>query len=237
MTSSITVQPAIRSPMKSLESHENIPLPTKAPAPTPPNKQIQLGIEAFTKKRPADSDTSPKVKKFKTASGEFLPVQSGPDRQTVICHQCRQHTHIPLSIQCTQLKGLGKVTGEKRCVTKYCHRCVRNRYSEDPTTIKSRGDVLAGHVKDAGYAWSCPACRGICNCSDHRKRMGLEPLGYIYLRNLTDIDLSGNPLPRRARRRKNFHQPKMAFNRSFKRHKSMEIDLRRKLLKSPTTNK
>ena len=185
MTSSIVIQPLSRSPMKSLESRENIPLPP--PAPAAPPKQIQLGIEAFTKKRPADSNGPSKVKKFRTAAGEYLPVQSGPDRQCVICHQCRQYTHIPLSIQCTALKNTGKTVGEKRCTIAYCHRCAMNRYNENATTIKSRADVLVGHVSDAGYNWSCPACRGICNCSAHRKRMGLEPLGYVFSGGLIKI--------------------------------------------------
>lgn len=189
MTSSIIVQPLIRSPMKSLDSHENVPLPTNAAAP-PPQKQIQLGIETFTKKRPADSDAPPKVKKFRTASGELLPVQSGPDKQSVICHQCRQHTHIPLSIQCTALKTLGKSSGAKRCSIAYCHRCLANRYNENAMAIKSRSDDLMGHITDAGYAWRCPACRGICNCSAHRKKLGLEPLGYVSVRDIWLIKTS-----------------------------------------------
>jgi len=180
MMFSIVVQPFVRSPMKSLDSHENIPLPTTTTAPPLP-KQIQLGIEAFTKKRPADSDNPPKVKKFRTASGELLPVLSGPDKQTVICHQCRKHTHIPLSIQCTRLKNVGKSSGERRCMVSYCHRCLTNRYKENAGTIKSRNEDLLGHVADAGYAWTCPACRGVCNCSTHRKRLGLEPLGYDFV--------------------------------------------------------
>jgi hypothetical protein len=66
--------------------------------------------------------------------------------------------------------------------------------------------------------------------------MGLQPLGYRCLRTLADIDIFGNPLPRRSRPRKNLDQLKMAFNPSFKKQKSTRIELRRKLLKSPTTN-
>jgi hypothetical protein len=61
-------------------------------------------------------------------------------------------------------------------------------------------------------------------------------LGTVVQESLADIDLSGNPLPRRARTRKNLDQRKMAFNPSFKKQKSTKIELRRKLLKSPTTN-
>src|SRR5271170_8035600 len=60
-------------------------------------------------------------------------------------------------------------------------------------------------------------------------------LGTVVPEPLANVDLSGNQLPRRARTRKNLDQLKMAFNLSFKKQKSTKIELRRKLLKSPTT--
>jgi Zinc-finger domain of monoamine-oxidase A repressor R1 len=122
------------------------------------------------------------VKKFKTITGESIAVSSGPERQSVICHQCRQHVHIPLTVQCTMLNATGssKKPGQKQCSNVYCQRCLGNRYNERMSSILAHSEVYEEHVQGAGYNWSCPACRKICNCSMCRKKMGLTPLGYTY---------------------------------------------------------
>jgi Zinc-finger domain of monoamine-oxidase A repressor R1 len=160
-----------RSPMKSLNSQENIPIPS-------PKKSIQLGIEAFTKKRDiqnVDSNSNPQIKKLKSITGESITVTNGPERETVVCHQCKQHIQVPMSIQCTFVKKRG---GMKRCTIRYCHRCLSKRYGEKTKDIKEKREMEEGHVREEGYTWSCPSCRGICNCSYCRKRKGLLPLGY-----------------------------------------------------------
>lgn len=175
--SSTTTTQSPRCPMRSLNPHENVPFPF-------PKKSIQLGIEAFTKKRDhakldvdSSSNPNPPVKKIKATTGESVS-SNGPEKEPVICHQCRQHVHPAMSIQCTALKNKG--SGMKRCSIWYCHRCLSNRYSEKLNDILAKCDKEEGHISNQGYTWSCPSCRGDCNCSYCRKKKGLAPLGYTY---------------------------------------------------------
>jgi hypothetical protein len=165
-----------RSPMKSLDTRENIPFPSQ-----PSQKSIQLGIEAFTKKRDLEnigsSDPNPSIKKLKNEIGESIHVALGPEKKSLICHQCRQHVYIPFSVQCTVLKKRTTIPEGTRCRTSYCYRCLSNRYNEKTKEILSHNELRAGHVNDAGYTWECPLCRGICNCSLCRKKMELNSLG------------------------------------------------------------
>ena len=40
-------------------------------------------------------------------------------------------------------------------------------------------------VQAAG-AWTCPPCRGLCNCSFHRIRRGWAPTGTLYRRAIAE---------------------------------------------------
>lgn len=166
----------IRSPMTSLHSQENIPQ-----LQSPPKKSIQLGIEAFATKRERENGEHPRIKKLKSPN-DAETSQSGQSAvPSVICHQCRQHVHPHLSVRCTKLKKTGgaKNPGTKRCTSIYCQRCVANRYNERlADIIEDVQSKSEGHDPEAGYCWSCPACRGVCNCSLCRKKNGLAPLGY-----------------------------------------------------------
>ncbi|XP_007547606.1 cell division cycle-associated 7-like protein [Poecilia formosa] len=68
------------------------------------------------------------------------------------CHQCRQKTldtkTVCRSGYCVGVKG------------QYCGPCLKNRYGEDVRTV----------LLDP--TWSCPICRGMCNCSLCRKKEG-----------------------------------------------------------------
>lgn len=68
------------------------------------------------------------------------------------CHQCRQKT-LDFKTICRGDECVG-VRGQ------FCGPCLRNRYGED--------------IKEAllDPNWSCPPCRGICNCSICRRRSG-----------------------------------------------------------------
>ena len=191
--SSIVQPQSPRTPMKSLGVRENIPLP-----PTQP-KLIQLGIKAYLhqkrERENSNSTPNPRVKKIKTATGETISLNS-PGLKSVICHQCRQHVHAPLSVQCTKIKKLGKLSDGKRCTITYCNRCLLNRYDEKMNTILGLGELSEGHAHDAGYSWSCPSCRGTCNCSVCRKKKGLDPLGYTLDENLTNSGLHEFRSPR-----------------------------------------
>jgi hypothetical protein len=186
---SSTTQRSTRSPMKSLSRHDNIPLSSQKP--------IQLGIEVFTKKREREKfDSSPndRIKKIKNEIGEpvaTIPQQNGTDKEIAFCHQCRQPTQTSQVVQCTVLRRFGSVSIpiSKRCGWQYCNRCLVNRYHENIAIIRGQHGLRPGHVNDAGYTWSCPCCREICNCSTCRKKAGLAPLGYHFLKYVSDSDV------------------------------------------------
>ncbi|CAL8296401.1 unnamed protein product [Lota lota] len=75
------------------------------------------------------------------------------------CHQCRQKTldtkTVCRSGSCVGVKG------------QFCGPCLKNRYGEDVR------EVLLDPT------WSCPLCRGVCNCSLCRKREGRCATGIL----------------------------------------------------------
>ncbi|XP_074557337.1 uncharacterized protein LOC141813297 [Curcuma longa] len=76
------------------------------------------------------------------------------------CHQCRQKT-MDFAAACKQMKG------NKICTIKFCHKCLLNRYGENAEQVA----VLEN--------WSCPKCRGVCNCSFCMKKKGQQPTGIL----------------------------------------------------------
>lgn len=75
------------------------------------------------------------------------------------CHQCRQKT-LDTKTVCRS----GFCTGAKG---QFCGPCLKNRYGEDVR------DVLFDPT------WSCPICRGMCNCSLCRKKEGRCATGIL----------------------------------------------------------
>ncbi|KAL1790079.1 cell division cycle-associated 7 [Sigmodon hispidus] len=75
------------------------------------------------------------------------------------CHQCRQKT-IDTKTVCRN-RSCGGVRGQ------FCGPCLRNRYGEDVRTALLDPE------------WTCPPCRGICNCSYCRKRDGRCATGIL----------------------------------------------------------
>ncbi|KNA18604.1 hypothetical protein SOVF_069340 [Spinacia oleracea] len=70
------------------------------------------------------------------------------------CHQCRQKVHGKLTY-CSKCRSpLGKICGD----------CLYTRYGEN---------VLEAVENPT---WSCPSCRGICNCSRCRRTKGWDPI-------------------------------------------------------------
>ncbi|CAA0829265.1 Zinc-finger domain of monoamine-oxidase A repressor R1 protein [Striga hermonthica] len=76
------------------------------------------------------------------------------------CHQCRQKT-MDFVAACKNLKN------NKQCTIMYCYKCLLNRYGEKAEEVA------------ALKVWSCPKCRGICNCSICMKRRGQQPTGLL----------------------------------------------------------
>ncbi|KAJ8335099.1 hypothetical protein SKAU_G00407380 [Synaphobranchus kaupii] len=75
------------------------------------------------------------------------------------CHQCRQKT--------LDTKTVCRGTSCRGRRGQFCGPCLRNRYGEE--------------VKDAllDPEWACPLCRGICNCSQCRRRDGHSATGML----------------------------------------------------------
>ncbi|GAA5857687.1 hypothetical protein JCM1840_000866 [Sporobolomyces johnsonii] len=93
------------------------------------------------------------------------------------CHQDHQpHDSTNVTIlRCTADKPVGKPKAGsaqtlKKCTIAMCARCLKNRYGEDATAILSGGQAAS---------WTCPSCRGLCNCSACRKKNGLEATGQL----------------------------------------------------------
>ncbi|BDA43044.1 probable cell division cycle-associated 7-like protein at N-terminal half [Coccomyxa sp. Obi] len=95
------------------------------------------------------------VKKRTTDPG--VRVQGGRiyDSKTgTTCHQCRQKT-VEVKAKCGT------------CTMYFCPRCLLNRYGEEVDKVNQLPK------------WSCPKCRDICNCSNCRKKRGLEATGIL----------------------------------------------------------
>uniref|UniRef100_T1J8D1 Zinc-finger domain-containing protein n=1 Tax=Strigamia maritima TaxID=126957 RepID=T1J8D1_STRMM len=75
------------------------------------------------------------------------------------CHQCRQKT-VDTKTVCRSKECFG-IRGQ------FCGPCLTNRYGE------SVEDALLNPL------WSCPPCRGICNCSFCRQKDGYNSTGIL----------------------------------------------------------
>ncbi|XP_054618808.1 cell division cycle-associated 7-like protein [Dunckerocampus dactyliophorus] len=75
------------------------------------------------------------------------------------CHQCRQKTLDTKTVCRSGFCSAGK--------GQFCGPCLKNRYGEDVRTV----------LLDP--TWSCPICRGVCNCSLCRKKEGRCPTGLL----------------------------------------------------------
>ncbi|BAU01858.1 hypothetical protein VIGAN_11119200 [Vigna angularis var. angularis] len=87
------------------------------------------------------------------------PLQIGGTGKS--CHQCRQKKEN-FAATCKNLKK------GKNCPIKYCHKCLLTRYGENAEEVAQLAN------------WTCPKCRGICNCSLCQKRRGEQPTGPLY---------------------------------------------------------
>ena len=72
------------------------------------------------------------------------------------CHQCRQKT-LEVKAACTS----------PQCSLHWCPRCLSNRYNEEVDAVR----LLK--------KWDCPKCRKVCNCSNCRKKQGLQATGIL----------------------------------------------------------
>ncbi|KAG0707345.1 hypothetical protein DFH29DRAFT_896967 [Suillus ampliporus] len=97
----------------------------------------------------------------------------------VYCHQCNKKRDALLTVQCTREDA----KSNRRCITKYCGPCLKNRYGLALQDVLSTSTAPAGekkrHVSGEGYFFKCPRCEETCNCVQCRKAKGLEPTGNL----------------------------------------------------------
>ena len=104
------------------------------------------------------------------------------------------------------------------CTLYFCPRCLENRYSEKVEEANSAGN------------WGCPKCRKLCNCSNCRKKAGLQATGILANVARTAGFNSVSDLLERNPNAKAIAVPKTANGSSTPQHK------KRKGKKSPEKN-
>ncbi|KAM6900071.1 cell division cycle-associated 7-like protein [Xenentodon cancila] len=131
---------------------------------------VEVGLHASEKKKKRKSYTSRRsqyvVRSVDEITEEDLDNVAYRSKDKIwdketgsSCHQCRQKTldtkTVCRSGFCVGVKG------------QFCGPCLKNRYGEDVRTV----------LLDP--TWSCPLCRGMCNCSLCRKKEGRCATGIL----------------------------------------------------------
>ncbi|CAN8232994.1 unnamed protein product [Cochlearia groenlandica] len=99
----------------------------------------------------------------KNTPNPTITVSESKNEDTTVtktCHQCRQK-RIDIVGACVTKKR------DKTCPIKYCTKCLLNRYGEKLEEVALKND------------WTCPKCRGNCNCSCCMKKRGQSPTGIL----------------------------------------------------------
>ncbi|XP_042041859.1 uncharacterized protein LOC121787243 [Salvia splendens] len=107
-----------------------------------------------------DAPLSPKAKRRSSPGIRLVGGRIYDSVNGKTCHQCRQKTRDFTAACKNQNKN-------KPCTIMYCHKCLLNRYGEKAEEVDALGE------------WSCPKCRGICNCSVCMKKKGHQPTGIL----------------------------------------------------------
>ncbi|KAJ8035244.1 Cell division cycle-associated 7-like protein [Holothuria leucospilota] len=123
--------------------------------PTPTKKRRKSQIPLTYEHRSPEEITQEELNMVaKTVKDKIYNQEYGST-----CHQCRQKTldmkTICRSSSCHGVRG------------KFCGPCLRNRYGESAEEALLDAD------------WTCPPCRGICNCSFCRKKAGRHATGIL----------------------------------------------------------
>ncbi|KAL2629321.1 hypothetical protein R1flu_014007 [Riccia fluitans] len=116
--------------------------------------------ESNGKKRKTEVEVGvdPESSSKRSQSSIELATDGSVASERKTCHQCRQRHGLALA-------WCKETTGKRSCTQKFCAKCLRNRYGEILAEVQARD------------SWSCPRCRGICNCSMCMKKRGLAPTG------------------------------------------------------------
>ncbi|KAB2001320.1 hypothetical protein ES319_D12G293900v1 [Gossypium barbadense] len=109
---------------------------------------------------PPPPQLSPKRRRNSSPGVRLIHGRIYDSQNGKTCHQCRQKT-VDFAASCkTKING-------KQCTIHFCHKCLLNRYGEKAEEVALLND------------WTCPRCRGICNCSFCMKKRGHQPTGVL----------------------------------------------------------
>ncbi|XP_072961193.1 uncharacterized protein [Typha angustifolia] len=140
-----------------------------AVTPCSPTKMVGTDEDKITKKsrlsspgkqQPQDPTSAEPRKRTKDPGVRVVGGRIYDSENGKTCHQCRQKTR-DFAAFCKRMKG------NKMCTIKFCHKCLLNRYGEKAEEVACLD------------SWSCPKCRGICNCSFCMKKRGQQPTGIL----------------------------------------------------------
>ncbi|XP_071842707.1 cell division cycle-associated 7-like protein [Apostichopus japonicus] len=144
------VEPDDLDDLQSSESEDNSEF-----APTPTKKRRKFHAPQIYQHRPPEDITQVELDMV----AEGVRDKTYNQELGTSCHQCRQKT-LDMKTICRSSTCRG-VRGQ------FCGPCLRNRYGEDAKHALLDPD------------WTCPPCRGICNCSFCRKKAGRHATGIL----------------------------------------------------------
>ncbi|KAL3525440.1 hypothetical protein ACH5RR_013812 [Cinchona calisaya] len=120
----------------------------------------KMDVEIQSQKKPSENGPSSPAKRNNNPGIRLIHGRIYDSHNGKTCHQCRQKTRDFAAV-CKNLRN------DKPCSIKFCHKCLLNRYGEKAEEV------------EALQEWSCPKCRGICNCSLCMKKRGHRPTGIL----------------------------------------------------------
>ncbi|KAF3443908.1 hypothetical protein FNV43_RR13598 [Rhamnella rubrinervis] len=112
------------------------------------------------KRKQVDDDNGHQSKRTKCPGVRLVGSRIYDSENGKTCHQCRQKTRDFVASCKNQ-------NVDKLCPINFCHKCLLNRYGEKAEEVSLLED------------WTCPRCRGICNCSFCMKKRGQKPTGIL----------------------------------------------------------
>lgn len=127
--------------------------------------QINFNEDTDAVFKAAETYTQDQLKLFRDCTEPFNWEDSLPKPHDSVvgveCHQCGQRDAGPRT-RCTKCySGKGHL----------CGTCLQIRYGENITGVLC--------WLEHGGSWICPACRGICNCAECRRRKGYPPASIV----------------------------------------------------------
>ncbi|KAF0975828.1 hypothetical protein FDP41_005155 [Naegleria fowleri] len=129
------------------------------------NEYLSESSEELRHKKPkSKKKSSSKDSDFSTKKSSTKKSSNGKIYDSVkgtTCHQCKQKTMDQKS-SCKSCLSSPMSSSTNR--GSFCASCLKNRYGEELSEVVNNPD------------WKCPICRGICNCSNCRRKAGKNPI-------------------------------------------------------------